>query len=64
MQGRRQAARFSAIAIINAARDAMRGGDLAAKQRFHRWHGATVIVNIVEMGLLCAAIGLLLWSRV
>ena len=53
------AVRFGAIPIINAARDAMLAGDRAAKQSFGRWHGATVIVNVFEMGLLCAAIALL-----
>jgi len=48
-----------AIPVINAARVAMLAGDSAAKRRFGLWHGATVIVNIAEMGLLCAAIILL-----
>jgi hypothetical protein len=56
------AVRFGAIPIINSARDGMLTGDVAAKQRFHRWHGATVVVNIVEMCLLCLAIALLLGS--
>lgn len=52
---------FGAIPVINRARDNMSNGDVAAKRTFDAWHRGTVIVNIIEMGLLIGA--LLLLSR-
>ncbi len=48
--------RFSAIPVINAARDAAVGGDAAAHKRFETWHRITVIINATEMLVFVAVI--------
>ncbi|MEO0618103.1 MAG: DUF4149 domain-containing protein [Pseudomonadota bacterium] len=54
------ASRQIAVPIINDARDAMDAGDAAAKKTFGRWHGGSVIANVIEMVILVASIRLLL----
>ncbi len=52
--------RAFAIPIINTTRDEMLAGDQSASLRFARWHGGTVMLNVIEMLALAAIIFLLL----
>ena len=52
--------RAFAIPIINTARDEMLAGDKTASLRFARWHGGTVMLNVIEMLALAAIVFLLL----
>ena len=52
-------ARAVAIPVINAARDEMLAGDEAASVRFARWHGGSVVLNILQMVGLAVVIFLL-----
>lgn len=49
-------ARFIAIPVINAARDAGQGGDAQAQARFDTWHQATVVLNGLEIVALIAVL--------
>ena len=53
-------ARAVAIPVINAARDEMLAGDEAASVRFARWHGGTVVLNVLQMVGLAVVIFLLI----
>ena len=53
------AIRFTAIPVINRARDAMLAGDLAAKRTFDTWHRGTVVINLIEMIVMVVALKML-----
>ena len=57
------AIRYLLIPQINAARDAMTGGNREAKARFDRLHRLSVMLNLIEMVTLAAVIVLLLRSQ-
>jgi hypothetical protein len=48
------------LPAISRARDA-RGVDAGAERRFRRLHGLSVLVNLLQMLLLAAATGWLIW---
>lgn len=54
-------ARQSLMPKINLARDASLGGDTAATGRFERLHRFSVVVNAVQLLVLLAVAGRLIW---